>query len=61
MLERLADAREAEMVDTAALVHQWARDVIDDDGADLRFVAEQLAEALGTALSVAELRGERLG
>ncbi len=49
------------MVGTSALVRQWALDAIDDGTTDLRFVAEQLAEALAVALSVADLRGERLG
>ncbi len=60
-LERLADARETDMIGTSTLVLEWGRNAIDDENADLRFVAEQLAEALAAALAVADLRGERLG
>lgn len=60
MLSQLADAKEANMINTAGHVLEWAIEAIDDQGADLRFVAEQLTEALAAALTVAELRRERL-
>ncbi|MGW0828428.1 hypothetical protein [Streptomyces sp. NPDC002845] len=62
-MSRLADAVEADLLDSAETVLAAARELLDEPDArswELRFVGVRLAEALGDTLRIAASRGARL-
>jgi hypothetical protein len=64
LLSRLADSIENQQIDTAAVIVELARPMVDEEAKltadELRWIAGRLIESLTDVLNIAESRGQRI-
>jgi hypothetical protein len=64
MLSRLADQIENQQIDTAAVIVELAKPMVDEEAEltadELRWISTRLIESLTDVLNICESRGERL-